>query len=87
MPLKDAEIRALRAEGSSKKKADAKGLYVEVFPNGSKLWRLKYRVAGREKRLALGAYPEVSLEALTTGASTGKNVFRWHNGGVINSTG
>lgn len=61
MPLKDAEIRALRAEGSSKKKADAKGLYVEVFPNGSKLWRLKYRVAGKEKRLALGAYPDVSL--------------------------
>lgn len=61
VPLKDAEIRALRADGTSKKKADSKGLYIEVFPNGSKLWRLKYRIAGKEKRLALGAYPEISL--------------------------
>lgn len=37
------------------------GLYLEVMPNGSKYWRMKYRVAGREKRLALGVYPEVTL--------------------------
>jgi integrase len=34
---------------------------VEVFPNGSRLWRFKYRLAGKERRLALGAYPEVTL--------------------------
>ena len=34
---------------------------MEVFPNGSRLWRQKYRITGKEKRLALGAYPEVSL--------------------------
>ena len=34
---------------------------METFPNGSKLWRLKYRIAGKEKRLALGAWPEISL--------------------------
>jgi len=61
MPMKDTEVRALRAGDRSIKKADGKGLYIEVFPNGSKLWRLKYRFAGTEKRLALGAYPEVSL--------------------------
>lgn len=61
MPLKDAEIRAIRAIDTPIKKADGKGLYVEAFPNGSKLWRFKYRLAGKEKRLALGAYPEVSL--------------------------
>ena len=61
MALKDTEIRAFRAGNSPVKKADGKGLYVEVFPNGSKLWRLKYRIAGVEKRLALGAYPEVTL--------------------------
>lgn len=61
MPLKDAEIRAIRAVDKPVRKADAKGLYVEAFANGSKLWRFKYRFAGKEKRLALGAYPEVSL--------------------------
>lgn len=61
MPLRDAEIRSFKAQAKPFKKADAKGLYVEVFPNGSKLWRFKYRIAGKEKRLALGAYPEVGL--------------------------
>ncbi len=61
MALKDAEIRALQAIDRPVRKADGKGLYVEVFPNGSKLWRLKYRMAGKEKRLALGAYPEITL--------------------------
>jgi integrase len=37
------------------------GLYLEVMPNGSKYWRLKYRFAGKEKRLALGVYPEIAL--------------------------
>lgn len=61
MSLKVAEISAFRAGASSYKKADAKGLYLEVFPNGSKLWRWKYRIAGKEKRLALGAWPDVTL--------------------------
>jgi integrase len=37
------------------------GLYLEVTPTGAKYWRMKYRHAGKEKRLALGVYPEVSL--------------------------
>lgn len=61
MPLKDTEIRAIRTTDKPIRKADGKGLYVEVFPNGSKLWRLKYRFAGKEKRLALGSYPETGL--------------------------
>lgn len=61
MSLRDSQIRGLQPESTPKKKADEKGLYIEVFPNGSKLWRLKFRFAGKEKRLALGAYPEVSL--------------------------
>jgi integrase len=40
---------------------DQRGLYLEVMPNGSKYWRLKYRFLGKEKRLAFGVYPEVSL--------------------------
>ena len=42
---------------------DEKGLYLEVTPAGGKLWRLKYRFGGKEKRLAMGAYPEISLKA------------------------
>lgn len=61
MPLTVAEIKAFEPTARSSKKADGKGLYLEVFPNGSKLWRWKYRIAGKEKRLALGAWPEVSL--------------------------
>lgn len=40
---------------------DGGGLYLEVAPSGGKWWRWKYRVAGKEKRLSLGVYPEVSL--------------------------
>lgn len=44
------------------KLADEKGLFLLVNPNGSKYWRLKYRIAGKEKLLALGVYPEVTLK-------------------------
>jgi integrase len=40
---------------------DERGLYLEVMPSGSKYWRLKYRFNGKEKRLALGVFPEISL--------------------------
>jgi hypothetical protein len=40
---------------------DGRGLYLLVEPNGSKLWRLKYRFAGKVRKLSLGAYPEVTL--------------------------
>ncbi len=42
--------------------SDEKGLYLEVHSNGSKYWRLKYRYGGKEKRLAFGVYPEISLK-------------------------
>jgi hypothetical protein len=38
-------------------------MYLEVMPNGSKYWRLKYRIDGKEKRMALGVYPAVTLLA------------------------
>lgn len=61
MPLKDLEIKKIKPEKKPFRMADGKGLYIEVFPNGSKLWRLKFRFAGKEKRLALGSYPTISL--------------------------
>jgi integrase len=61
MPLTDAQVRALVPGSRSYRKSDDRGLYVEVFPTGSKLWRYKYRYDGKEKRLALGGYPQVKL--------------------------
>ena len=61
MPLNDKQIRALKPEEKAKKYFDGGGMYLEVAPNGSKKWRLKYRIGGVEKRISLGVYPQVSL--------------------------
>ena len=63
MPLNALQIRSFQPETTPYKKTDERGLYLEIFPNGSKLWRLKYNFAGKQKRIALGAWPEVSLQA------------------------
>lgn len=64
MPLTDAACRNATAAGKPyKRHADAGGLYLEVTAAGSKLWRWKYRIVAKEKRLALGPYPAVSLAA------------------------
>ena len=61
MALKDLEIRVLKPGDRTYRRTDERGLYIEVRPGGAKLWRLKYRHLGKEKRLALGRYPEVGL--------------------------
>jgi integrase len=61
MKLTDAAIRKAKPEEKPYKMADGGGMYLEIMPNGSRYWRLKYRFNGKEKRLALGVYPDVSL--------------------------
>jgi len=63
MPLTDVACRnASCPAGKARERFyDANGMYLEVMPTGSKYWRLKYRFAGKEKRLALGPYPAVGL--------------------------
>ena len=61
MPLSDTIVRQAKPRPKAYKLSDGQGLYVEVAPSGSRYWRLKYRFAGKEKRLALGVYPTVSL--------------------------
>jgi integrase len=61
MPLTDTAIRNASAKDKPYRLFDGGGLYLEVAPSGGKLWRLKYRFDGKEKRLALGAYPEIPL--------------------------
>ncbi|MFP3586372.1 integrase arm-type DNA-binding domain-containing protein [Paraburkholderia sp. SIMBA_055] len=61
-PLTDVAIKNATSGATRKRLYDTGGLYLEIFPNGSKLWRWKYRFNGREKRLALGGYPAVGLK-------------------------
>ncbi|MEO1043632.1 MAG: integrase arm-type DNA-binding domain-containing protein [Pseudomonadota bacterium] len=62
MRLTDTKVRTTKPRQKPYKIADGGGLYLLVQPTGSKLWRLKYRVDGKEKKLAFGRYPEVSLK-------------------------
>ncbi len=62
MPLTDTAIRSAKPSDKPTRMFDGGGLYLEISPAGGKLWRLKYRFGGKEKRLALGAYPEISLK-------------------------
>lgn len=61
MSLTDTAVRSAKAREKTYKLSDAKGLYLLVEANGSKLWRLKYRFVGKERKLSMGAYPEVTL--------------------------
>lgn len=61
MPLTEIAVRNAKPKDKPYRLADEKGMYLEVHANGRKYWRQKYRIEGKEKRLALGVYPEVSL--------------------------
>jgi integrase len=62
VPLSDIKIRNAKPAEKPVRLFDERGLYLEVSPAGGKWWRLKYRFAGKEKRLSLGVYPDVSLK-------------------------
>ena len=59
--LTDVAIRNAKPRDKRYKVFDGKGLYLEVYPEGGRYWRLKYRIAGKEKRLAIGVYPEIKI--------------------------
>jgi integrase len=59
--LSDAKIRHLRPGSEPRKVHDGGGLYLHIHPNGSRYWRLKFRLARKERVFAIGVYPEVSL--------------------------
>ena len=61
MSLTDAKIRSLKPSDKPFKVSDSHGLYLLIKPGGSRHWYLKYRINGKESRIALGAYPAVSL--------------------------
>ncbi|HBY2488463.1 TPA: DUF4102 domain-containing protein [Klebsiella pneumoniae] len=61
MKLNARQVDAAKPKEKAYKLADGAGLYLEVVPSGSRYWRMKYRFNGKEKRMAFGVYPAVSL--------------------------
>lgn len=62
MALNDVAIRAMKPKERVYAKADESGLCIEIAVSGSKLWRFRYRFAGKARNLSFGPYPEVSLK-------------------------
>ncbi len=63
MPRTDSAVRSAKPRVKAFRLFDAGGLYLEINPTGGKWWRWKYRIGGKEKRLSLGVYPDVSLKS------------------------
>ena len=61
MPLTDAKVRNAKPAEKPLKLTDGGGLYLEVRPSGTKLWRLRYRIDGKENVFAIGSYQEIGL--------------------------
>ncbi len=78
MPLTDVQVRKAEIRDKDYKLADSAGLYLYVTARGYKSWRMKYRFAGKEKRLIFGAYPEVSLAKAREARDRARLVLREH---------
>jgi integrase len=76
MTLTAVGARNAKARAKPYKLAAGAGLYLEIMPTGARYWRLKYRYGGKEKRLALGVFPEVSLAAARLNAEKARALLR-----------
>jgi len=74
MPLSDATCRTSKSREKPYKLSDGGGLYLQVEKNGSKLWRHAFRFDGKQKLVALGAYPIVSLAEARAGRDANKSL-------------
>lgn len=60
-PLSETKVRTAKPQAKEVKLFDGGGLFLLIAPSGGKLWRFKYRFAGKERKLTFGTYPEISL--------------------------
>ena len=74
MPLTNIACKNAKPLPKARKLADSGGLYLEVLPSGGKYWRMKYRFHGKEKRLAFGVYPDVTLDDAREQRSRAKKI-------------
>jgi hypothetical protein len=74
--LTDKEIRSINPGDKPIRRFDGGGLYLEVAPSGGKWWRLKYRFLRKDKRLALGVYPDVGLLEAREGRDAAKQLLK-----------
>ena len=72
MAMTDLAVRTAKPKDKPYKVTDSGGLYLLVNPHGSKLWRFKYRFHGIERKLAIGAYPEITLAAAREARDTAR---------------
>lgn len=66
MALTDTKLRNLKPGQKAYQEADEGGLFVDVMPGGAKVWRLRYRLAGKQEKVTLGDYPTYSLAEART---------------------
>jgi integrase len=76
MTLTDLKVRALKPDDRPRRYSDGGNMYLEVKPNGSKLWRMAYSYAGKQKTLAFGVYPETSLAEARERRNEAKSLLR-----------
>ncbi len=74
MPLSDITCRNAKPSDKPYKLSDERGMFLLVNPNGSKYWRMSYRLDGKQKSLALGIYPHVSLKEAREGRDEAKKL-------------
>ncbi|WP_254607972.1 tyrosine-type recombinase/integrase [Burkholderia lata] len=76
MPCTDIKIRQAKAGNKPTKLTGGNGLYLLVKPSGSRLWRYKYRIAGKENLFAIGEYPTISLQDARAARDGARELFK-----------
>lgn len=77
VPLTDLQLKRAKPRDKPFKLFDGAGMYLEIFPSGTKLWRMKFRQAnGKENLLAFGPYPEVRLSEAREQRSNARHLLR-----------
>ena len=74
--LRDVTIKNAAPKEKPYKLSDGRSLYIEIMPNGSKYWRLRYRFGDKQKRIALGVYPEITIKKARELASEARSNLR-----------
>ncbi|MCH2160105.1 MAG: integrase arm-type DNA-binding domain-containing protein [Oleiphilaceae bacterium] len=74
--LRDVTIKNAKPKEKPYPISDGQSLYIEIMPNGGKYWRLRYRFAGKQKRIAFGVYPEVSIKEAREKATAARQQLR-----------